>query len=97
MTNIKILLLQNHWANFIQTLHKSFLGEGNSSCLNKGPLLFPRGDNFQIVKIHKIEDLNKSSSPEPLGQFQANLQKASRGKEDLSLFKRNCYTFYIGR
>ena len=28
------LLLQNHWANFSQTLHKAFLGEGNWS-LNK--------------------------------------------------------------
>ena len=27
------LLLQNHWANFNQTWHKSFLGEGNPSLL----------------------------------------------------------------
>jgi hypothetical protein len=29
--SFKNLLLQNHWANFNQTLHKSSLGEGNSS------------------------------------------------------------------
>ena len=27
------LLLQNHWANLNQTLHKAFLGKGNSRML----------------------------------------------------------------
>ena len=47
------LLLKNHWANFNQTLYKASLGEGDSSFFQmKGPALFPRGDNYEIVKIH---------------------------------------------
>ena len=53
MTSLKNLLLQNYWANFNQTLHKVSLGEGDSSFFQmKGPALFPRGDNYEIVKIH---------------------------------------------
>ena len=49
------LLLQNHWANFNQTWHKASLGVGDSSfqvCTNEGPHIIPRGDNYEIVKIH---------------------------------------------
>ena len=46
------LLLPNHWANFNQTWHNESLGEGDSICSNEGPCPFPRGDNYQIVKIH---------------------------------------------
>ena len=46
------LLLQNHWANFIQTWHKTFTDEGDSSFLNEGPDPFPRGDNNEIAKVH---------------------------------------------
>ena len=45
-------LLQNHRANFNQTWHKASLGEGNSSLFKEGPRPFPRGDNYEIVKIH---------------------------------------------
>ena len=31
IAKIKNLLLQNHWANFNQTWHKAYLGEGDSS------------------------------------------------------------------
>ena len=48
----KNLLLQNHWANFNQSWHKAALGEGDSICLNEGPRPFPRGDNYEIVKIY---------------------------------------------
>ena len=44
------LLLQNHWANFNQTWHKASSGEGD--CSNEGPRPFPRGDNYEIAKIH---------------------------------------------
>ena len=33
LIKFKNLLLQNHWANFNQTWHKAFLGEGGSSLL----------------------------------------------------------------
>ena len=39
---------------------------------NEGPHPFPRGDNSEIAKIHG-RNLKKSSSPEPLSQFQPNL------------------------
>mgnify|MGYP003688899091 CR=1 FL=1 len=46
-------LLQNHWANFNQTWHNAFLGEGDSSLFssNEGTHIFPRGDN-EVAKIH---------------------------------------------
>ena len=46
------LLLQNHWANFNQTCHKASLGEGDSSLFKWRARPFPRGDNYEIVKIH---------------------------------------------
>ena len=46
------LILKNHQANFIQTLHKAFLDDGNSFCLNEGPHLFSREDKYEALKIH---------------------------------------------
>ena len=48
----------DHWANFNQTWHKASLGEGDLSLfkfqsLNKGPRPFPRGDNYEIGKVHQ--------------------------------------------
>ena len=43
-----ILLLQNHRANFKQTLHKVLLGEGDSYLFT----FFPRGVIYEIAKIH---------------------------------------------
>ena len=43
------LLLQNHWANFNQTWHKSSLGDEDLSFLNEGSRPFPRGDNYKIA------------------------------------------------
>ena len=37
------LLLQNHWANFNQTWHKVFLGEGDSSLFKWRATPFPKG------------------------------------------------------
>ena len=39
---------------------------------NEGPSLFPRGDNYEIVE-YILNEILKSSYPEPLGQFQPNL------------------------
>ena len=46
------LLLKMHWANFNQTWHKAFLGEGNSDNSNEGPRPFSRGNNYETAKIH---------------------------------------------
>ena len=48
------LLFQNHWAtNFNQSWHKATFGEDDSSFFsNEGPRPFPRGDNYEIAKIH---------------------------------------------
>ena len=65
------LLLQNRWANFNQTWHKSSLGEGILNCLNEEDCSSLKGDNHKRVK--NIENFKKSSSPEPACQFQSNL------------------------
>ena len=44
--------LQNHWANFNQTLHMHPWLKGIQFCLNEKPRPFLRGDNQEIVKIH---------------------------------------------
>ena len=44
---------------------------------NEGPCPFPRRDNYQIVKY--IDEILKSSYPEPLGQFQPNLAQSILG------------------
>jgi hypothetical protein len=48
------LLLQNHWANFNQTWHRSSFGEGFQVYLNEEDRFSPRGDtcNSERVKIH---------------------------------------------
>jgi hypothetical protein len=51
--HLKIFFLQNHWANFNQTWHKSSLGKGDLSLLKKrGDNPSPRGDNSKRVKMH---------------------------------------------
>ena len=45
-------LLQNHRANFNQTWHKASLGDGDSSLFKWRATPFPRGDNYEIAKIH---------------------------------------------
>jgi hypothetical protein len=45
-------LVQNHWANFNQTWHKSSLGEEIQVWTNEGDYPSPRGDNCETVKIH---------------------------------------------
>ena len=59
---MKNLLFQNQWANFNQTWHKAFSSKGNHICSNEGPHPFPRGENYDIAKIHW--PFKKSSSPE---------------------------------
>ena len=68
------LLLKNHRANFNQTWQKASLGKGDSNFSNEEPCPFPRGDNFKWQKY--IDEIPKSSSPEPLCQFQPNLAKS---------------------
>ena len=46
------LLLQNHWANFNQTWHKASLSEGDLILFKWRARPFPRGANYEIVKIH---------------------------------------------
>jgi hypothetical protein len=65
-------LLQNHWANFNQTWHKSYLGEEIQVCTNVRDCPSPRGDNSETKKYTEIFK-KKSSSPEPAGQIQSNL------------------------
>ena len=75
LSNLKNLLLQNHWTNFNKTWHNASLGEGPGiqDCSTEGLRPFPRGDNNEIAKIHcRRRILKIFYTPEPLGQFQPN-------------------------
>ena len=41
-----------HWVNFNRNWHKAFLGEEDSNLFKLGPRPFPRGDNYEVAKIH---------------------------------------------
>ena len=45
-------LLQNRWANLNQTWQIASLGEGDSSLFKWRANSFPRGDYYEIAKIH---------------------------------------------
>ena len=51
VTNFKTLL-KNHWTNLTKLGTKHPLVKGIQVCSNEGPGPFPRGDNYEIVKIH---------------------------------------------
>jgi hypothetical protein len=53
MGSFKSLFLQNHWANFNQTWHKSSWRERIQVSLKEGDSPSPRGDNSERVKIHR--------------------------------------------
>ena len=62
---------------FQPNLAQVSLDEEDSSLFKWRAHSFPRGDNYEITKIHyKFE---KSSSPGPLGQFQPNLPQSMLG------------------
>ena len=42
-----------------------------------GPSSFPRGDIYEIAKLHLKK--KKKTTPEPLGQFQPNLAQSILG------------------
>jgi hypothetical protein len=80
------LLLQNHWANFNQTWHKSSLGEGILNCSNEGDCPSPRGDNHKRVKIHWNLKKNLLLQNQQ-ANFNKTWHKSSLGNGDSKLFK----------
>ena len=60
---------------------------------NKGPHPFPRGDN-EIAKY--IDDILKSSSLEPLGQFQPNLAQSILGRWGLKFVQMKGHSLFQG-
>ena len=56
---------------------KHYWVKGIQVCTNEEPRLVPRGDNYEIAKY--TDEINKSSSQEPLGQFQTNLAQSILG------------------
>ena len=46
------LLLQNLWTNFNQTCNNAYFGEWDSSLFKWRARPFPKGDNYEIPKIH---------------------------------------------
>ena len=58
--------------------------KGIQVCSNDVPCPFPRGDNYEILKIHWR--IKKSSSPETSGLFQPNLAQCILGWWGLKFF-----------
>ena len=79
LKTLKNLLLQNHWSNFSQTWHKTFLGEWNSSLLKWRAIPFLKerqlGNNITTLRTFKNLLLQKH-----LGNFRVLLI--------------NCWVFY---
>ena len=69
------LLLQNHWANFNKTWHKASLGKGDSSLFKWRTPPFPKVRYLRNSE-NTLTKFKKSSSPEPLAQFQPNLAQS---------------------
>ena len=63
--------------------------KGIQACSNEGPCPFPWGDNYKMAKIHW--QISKSSSPEPLGQFQPNLAQSIPGGFAMPFSKKDNY------
>ena len=76
------LLLQNHGANFNQTWHKASLVKGIPFCSNEGPRPFPRGDFYELEKIHwgNFKIFSRTTGP-------ILTNNTSLGEVDSSLFK----------
>ena len=88
------LLLQNHWANFNQIWFKASLGEGDSVLFKRRARPFPRGDNYEIVKIHwqKPPKLLQNR----WANFNQTWHKAFFGEGNSNLFKWRITSFSRG-
>jgi hypothetical protein len=71
--SFKNLLLQNHWANFNQTWHKSSKEEEGLKFVQIKGIAPLQGEI--IAKSKNTLIFLKPSSPEPAGQNQSNLKQ----------------------
>ena len=82
-------LLQNHWAIFYQTLHKTFWGEGDSIIHKWGTGPIPTGDNSDIlyknISYQHLRIFSRTTGPKIW-------QKTSLGKGNSSLMR--CHTLF---
>ena len=62
---------------------------------NEGPQPFQRGDNNETAKLHS-RNLIKSTSPEPLGQFQPHLAKIIFGWRGFKFFQMKVHSIFQG-
>ena len=85
-------LLQNHWANFYQTLHKASMVKFS----NEVPRPFQKGDNFEIAEILLMK-FKYLFLQYQLSNFNHTWHKASLGKWNSSLFKWRPTSFSKGR
>jgi hypothetical protein len=79
------LLLQNRWANFNQSWHKSSVGKGIQNCTNEGQPPTPRGDNNKKVKI--LQKKFKNLLQNQLANFNQSWYGSSLGKGNSELYK----------
>jgi hypothetical protein len=86
MGSFKNLLLQNHWANFNQTWHKSSFGEGDSSLFKGREQRFSKGIIVEreknTLKIFKNLLLQNQQA-----KFNQTWYTLSFGEGNSSLFK----------
>ena len=68
--------------------------KGIQVCSNEGSRPFPRGDNYEIEKIH-WQNKKKSSSPETLSQFQPNLAQSILQMKNKSILIKFFFLFLI--
>ena len=59
--------------------------KGIQFCSNQGPWLLPRGDNYEYGE-NTLTKFKKSSSQEPLGQFQPNFAQSIFGWRRFNFF-----------
>ena len=89
------LLLQNHWANFNQTVHKLSLGEGIQVYSKmKGPALF---QGQIITKLRKNIDNRLNLLQNHWANFSQTWHKSSLTEVDSILFKWRALLFSKGR
>ena len=78
-------ILQNHWANFNYTWHKTSWMKEIQVCSNEGPCPCPRVDNYKIAKF--IDKFKESILQNHLANFNQTWHKSSLSEGNSNLFK----------
>ena len=88
----KIFFSRTTWPISTKLGTEHCLVKGIQVCSKEGSRPFPRGDNYEIVKIH-WQNL-KTSSPEPLSKFQPNLAQSILGWRGFKFIQMKGFRFF---